>query len=181
MKTKVLVIVDPQNDFIDGSLAVGLEQWNKAYLEIEKLICSKEYSNFIITKDLHPAHHCSFKKQGGKWPDHCVQGTKGCEIFTPLQDLLKKLSINFHIINKGQSENVEEYGINLLKDETNIECIEQVDITGLCFDYCVAECAKITASIYPHLKINILKNGSIAIDKIKQIDFTAYPNINVIE
>ncbi|MCQ2966614.1 MAG: isochorismatase family protein [Alphaproteobacteria bacterium] len=181
MGKKVLAIIDPQNDFITGSLAVGLDQWNKAYSEIEKLVCSNKYSIIFVTKDVHPVTHCSFKKQGGIWPSHCVQGTNGCEIFDSLQNLLKKISIKVKIINKGQNENVEEYGVDLLKNEENIEQIEQIDMTGLCFDYCVAECAKLTAAAYPHLQINILKNACVAKDETKHVVFSAYPNINVVK
>lgn len=56
-----LVIVDPQNDFINGSLAVpGAEKAINNTIEFIKK--HKEDLDYIaITADWHPYDHCSFK------------------------------------------------------------------------------------------------------------------------
>ena len=34
----------------------------------------------VATKDCHAAGHCSFTTNGGGFPPHCVQGTKGYDV-----------------------------------------------------------------------------------------------------
>ncbi|MBR5373356.1 MAG: NAD(+) synthase [Paludibacteraceae bacterium] len=165
---KVLAIVDAQNDFIDGSMGVGAEKWDKAKSAIFDLLRKENYDQIVFTKDWHPANHCSFKPQGGLWPSHCVQGEKGAEIdadFEPLK--LRALTLN-----KGLDRDVEEYGINVLRDLTNVK---ELHLVGLCYDYCVASCAKETAKANPDTKIVIKKAGTVAIDENAKLDFGGLP------
>ena len=67
-----IVVVDFQNDFVDGSLAIiGAEE---LILPMEWFIVHAFYNidrvKFIFTKDFHPENHCSFKENGGLWPMH---------------------------------------------------------------------------------------------------------------
>ena len=34
----------------------------------------------VASRDCHSLHHCSFTTNGGAFPPHCVQGTKGFEV-----------------------------------------------------------------------------------------------------
>lgn len=176
---KILAFVDIQNDFIDGSLAVGYENWAKACSEIETLKNSTNFDTYVFTRDNHPVNHCSFKEQNGIWPAHCVQNTAGSEIFWKFQaDYNQKKSVK---IMKGENVNVEEYGVDLLsykkapKDEA---C--DIYVVGLCYDYCVSECAKLTAKAHPKARVHIVKNATVAIDPSAVIDFSEYPNLDVI-
>ena len=36
------------------------------------------------TKDYHPHDHCSFMGHGGFFPQHCVQGSPGTKLFSPI-------------------------------------------------------------------------------------------------
>ena len=177
---KILAFVDVQNDFIDGSLAVGYENWAKAYEETKAFKESNTFDTFVFTRDNHPADHCSFKKQGGPWPSHCVQKTPGAEIFWKFQsDYENKKTIK---IMKGEKQAVEEYGVDLLsyKNAPKDEACD-VYVTGLCYDYCVSECAKMTAKAHPKARIHILKKTTVAIDPAAIIDFSDFPNIDVVE
>lgn len=176
---KILAFVDIQNDFIDGSLAVGYENWAKACEKIEEFKNANSFDTFVFTRDNHPANHCSFKEQGGIWPAHCVQKTAGSEVFWKFQaDYNQKSSVK---IFKGENKNLEEYGVDLLsykkapKDE-----VCDVYVVGLCYDYCVSECAKMTAKAHPKARVHIVKNATVAIDASAVIDFSEYPNIDVI-
>lgn len=171
---KVLAIVDAQTDFINGSLAVGLEPWQKAKAEILKLSQTNNYDWVIFTRDWHPSNHCSFQAQGGPWPEHCVQKSIGAEIDHELLKLTSEVP-NSIIISKGQDINQEEYGVDLLLNFKEIEPNTTVDVVGLCFDYCVAECARITKEKHPEVSVKIYKAASVAIDK------TAKPNVGLVE
>ena len=171
---KILAIVDAQTDFINGTLAVGLEPWQKAKAEILKLVQANNYDWVIFTRDWHPLNHCSFKEQGGPWPAHCVQKSSGAEIDHELLKLISTIP-NSLIISKGQDVNQEEYGVALLLNFKEINENTAVDVVWLCFDYCVAECARITKEKHPEVSVKILKAATVAIDK------TTKPEVGLVE
>ena len=72
-----LVIVDCQYDFIDGTLAC--KHSHEAVEAIIHFLNTHEVKA-LYTSDWHRPSNQSFKRNGGIWPDHCVQGTKGAEL-----------------------------------------------------------------------------------------------------
>lgn len=65
IKANALIIIDPQNDFVKGSLAVpGAEE---AMNNIIKFIedHKQDLGYIAVTLDWHPLSHCSFKEFGG--------------------------------------------------------------------------------------------------------------------
>lgn len=160
---KILAIVDIQNDFIDGTMAVGTDKWLPAYEYISHLLKDGNYDKVFMTKDWHPENHCSFTPQGGPWPAHCVAGTPGAETYDGLETIADK------VILKGRNAELEEYGVDLLKDEPDNEV--ELDIAGLCYDYCVACCAKMTSEAHPNAKVTVHSKGTVAIDPKAVPDF----------
>lgn len=73
---RMLLIVDPQVDFVTGTLPVphASEAMEKlaAYIAEE----NGKYDWLVVTEDWHPSRHCSFKENGGEWPVHCLQETE---------------------------------------------------------------------------------------------------------
>ena len=149
---KILLIVDPQNDFCKGgSLAVdgayeALELLSK-YLENEEV---KEcFDKIIVTQDYHPTTHCSFKENGGIWPPHCVRETEGADIIKPLENVLNTHFADKTVYSyKGEDETREEYSIfDSYSRQTIINIINGVKgdddlkicICGVAGDFCVLE------------------------------------------
>lgn len=180
MGSKVVALIDCQNDFIDGSLGVGYKKWEKAYGYIEKkLLDFKKYDTVIFTRDHHPANHCSFKEQGGPWPAHCVNGTMGERFYWKLMEFDRRG--NYKVIDKGEDPKQEEYGVDVLKNMSNVD---EVNIAGLCTDYCVKESSIMTANAHPDTKVKVHLRGSAsiseetanaAIEEMKKV-----PNIEII-
>ena len=81
-----LLIVDPQNDFITGTLAV--QGAKEKMLKLSDYIkdFKDEYDYVFVTLDTHPIEHCSFKENGGMWPSHCVFLTNGWHMPEYLSD-----------------------------------------------------------------------------------------------
>lgn len=79
-----LIAVDVQNDFIDGSLAVGGSEAIIEKLNRLTLALSQNASNLIATtQDWHPGQTAHFADQPNfvnTWPVHCVGGTPGAEL-----------------------------------------------------------------------------------------------------
>ena len=107
---KVLLIVDPQNDFITGSLAVeGAEEKMMKLAEYIKN-SGHMYDAIYVTMDTHPEDHCSFKENGGIWPTHCVYDTNGWNLPEYLDKPLSCVDfISYYY--KGTKVDKEEYSI----------------------------------------------------------------------
>ena len=45
---------------------------------------SRQGWSILATRDWHPANHCSFSEQGGVYPTHCVQGSRGAQFHSDL-------------------------------------------------------------------------------------------------
>uniref|UniRef100_A0A6A7FYU1 nicotinamidase n=1 Tax=Hirondellea gigas TaxID=1518452 RepID=A0A6A7FYU1_9CRUS len=160
-KSSALIIVDVQNDFCPpkGSLQVagGLE----AIDVINQIRKDNEFKTIILTQDFHPQNHSSFHSNNahhpkaslfqpldlgnGKsqvmWPDHCVQGSKGCEFHPKLVRQDSDI-----IVQKGKHVEVDSYSgffDNDHKSKTDLHDIlkengiTDVFVVGLAYDYCV--------------------------------------------
>jgi len=94
---KMLLVVDPQIDFINGSLPVaGAAEAMDALAEYVKT-SGDEYVVRIVTSDWHPYHHNSFADEGGQWPRHCVQHSAGAALWESLLVALNESSDSFQI------------------------------------------------------------------------------------
>ncbi len=109
---KSLIIIDFQYDFCNpkGSLYVkGAEEAKKGVLKYMEAN-NKSFNQIIYACDCHTKEDKSFKKNGGIWPVHCVQGTNGAKIDNELEEELKKYKIDTQIFQKGTIFTHEEYG-----------------------------------------------------------------------
>ena len=165
---QVLVLVDIQNDFINGSLGVGKRKFNVAFNNIKSIF--KDYDYYVVTKDWHPKDHCSFNTNGGKWPPHCIKNRKGSRVYDELDEMLKDTK-NVTIL-KGQEQDTEQYGVDCYDDEFDDSDIT-MDFVGLCYDYCVYNCAKITKAYHKNIKVRIIKNCTVAIDDNAKLDLSS--------
>lgn len=142
---KLLLIIDCQNDFINGSLAVpNAEKMIGSLATYLSKSWKREYTDFVFTADWHPIKHSSFVENGGAWPSHCVKFTEGAAIHPSLTSILKVNNINYSILTKGLNEDTEEYSIlaNEASKKILLEIIEQnkidqIDICGIAGDFCV--------------------------------------------
>lgn len=184
-----LIIVDCQNDFISGTMAVNGAK--EVVNNIKNFINENKdaIEKIIFTLDWHPYNHCSFKKDGGKWPIHCVQHTPGACIDSKLLKLVQSSGIPFQFSLKGQEG--EQYGAfedaEIIKDYlgTRIRFDTQSDadattdfiICGIAGDYCVKDTTEnlLKYDIAPKM----LMSGIASIDNGKIIN--KYIEVNQLE
>jgi hypothetical protein len=71
-------------------------------------------ATIVATKDYHPIDHCSFTTEGGPFPPHCVQGSKGSRFYAPVGEALHRAlgsgGDNVHIVHKAFSETIDSFG-----------------------------------------------------------------------
>ncbi|TDP94169.1 nicotinamidase/pyrazinamidase [Halanaerobium saccharolyticum] len=177
---KALLAVDLQNDFYeDGALAVP--NASEINPRVNELLESDKYQLIVGSQDWHPISHLSFASNHGKepftpysdeqglgpvlWPDHCVQQTEGAEFNSEIK------TVNFdYILRKGTDKEVDSYSAFQDNDGTDLGLagllksleIDEVDIVGLAFDYCVKYTAQ--DSVKNGFKTNIILAGTRAVN-----------------
>lgn len=177
MKNKLLLIIDPQIDFITGTLpvtgAVPAMDSLAGYIRRN----SSEYARIIVTADRHPMRHCSFKSEGGKWQAHCVADSVGAAVWQDIMDSLMTVPDKVTVLHKGENPDKEEYSILKNKDAADrintivkADNIGQVDICGLAGDVCVADTIRDWMTSDMKAKLNVLKEFTPSIDGGKTLD-----------
>ncbi len=169
---KILLIIDPQVDFITGSLAVeGAPAAMDALAEYIRER-GRDYSRIIVTADSHPIDHCSFKQNGGIWPRHCIADSVGAAIWPPIMAALIDFDGEVTILHKGERNDKEEYSIfknagsaDKIRSIVRDDSIKQIDICGIAGDVCVADSIKDGAEIFGAEIFRVLIRFTPSIDK----------------
>lgn len=173
---KLLLIVDPQIDFITGTLPVPGAV--KAMDDLAEYVSNhtNDYTLICVTCDRHPLQHTSFTDFGGIWPIHCVESSVGAAIWPPIMDALLHCSQKVKILYKGEDNAKDEYSIfqsteGAAKMEKYIQDygISEIDICGLAGDVCVANTLKDARRLYPNLHFQILHPYIASLDGGKMI------------
>jgi nicotinamidase/pyrazinamidase len=171
---RILLIVDPQNDFITGPLIV--KEAKEKMMKLADYIISgahPQYDYICVTMDSHPEDHCSFKENGGIWPMHCVYNTNGWDTPEYLDDALNLSGKLVNYYHKGLESDREEYSIFDSEDGNTLS--EQIadlikghdvyiDICGIAGDYCVLETLKGLRKIIGDRYIRVLTQYTASID-----------------
>lgn len=141
-----LIVVDVQNDFADpdGSLSVRGGTDIIPVINSEASLARGRGALVIATQDWHPEHTPHFAKDGGVWPDHCIQDTWGAELHPDLT-----LPDDAPILRKG-ANGEDGYSAFTMRDPvtgdtipTTLELmlrgagVRAVVVVGLATDYCV--------------------------------------------
>jgi nicotinamidase/pyrazinamidase len=131
-----LLITDIQIDFLPGG-SLPIANGDEIIPVLNEYIwCFKEAKSPIFaSRDWHPRDHISFKDQGGPWPPHCVQNTKGAN-FSPAL----KLPYNTKVVSKATDPNHEAYSVfdgTNFANELRTRGVKRLFIGGLATDYCI--------------------------------------------
>ncbi|HLY64259.1 MAG TPA: isochorismatase family protein, partial [Chloroflexota bacterium] len=127
-----LIVVDVQNDFCAGG-ALAVPGAEAIFDKINRLLPC--FRHVLATQDWHPFNHSSFQAQGGVWPIHCVQHSRGAE----LHRALDAASIQA-VIPKGvdvEAPGFSGFEATDLADQLRQRGVRRVFTCGLATDYCV--------------------------------------------
>ena len=146
---KILIVVDMQNDFIDGALGT-----KEAVSIVENVVAEiKKYpaENIIATRDTHEENYMETREGKFLPVPHCIRGTHGWEI----ADAVKAALGAAQVLDKPTFGSV-----TLMERITALGKTEELDITlvGLCTDICVVANAMLIKAALPET------NGSVVAD-----------------
>jgi nicotinamidase/pyrazinamidase len=137
-----LLIVDVQNDFCPGG-ALAVPGGDEVVAPINRAAAAAAAAGAPVfaSRDWHPADSVHFAGQGGVWPRHCVQGTRGAELHPKLE-----LPNGTSIVTKGDSAS-DPHGYDAfegrladgqpLAEALRARGTTHLLVTGLATDYCV--------------------------------------------
>lgn len=179
---KSLIIVDPQVDFVTGTMAVkgAQEAMQRLCNAFEQKRLCDEYCNIFITFDHHPLHHCSFVEEGGMFPVHCIADTVGAAMCAEIEKALTLVDVTKTSIRhfyKGVRRTREEFSVfqNEKKGRKfggmlKFKNYDEIHVAGLCGDYCVMETIRDMMEYVDSYKITVLKDFIVSIDGGEKFD-----------
>ncbi|KAI5916410.1 isochorismatase family protein [Thauera sp. 2A1] len=131
-----LVVVDVQRDFLPGG-ALGVPDGDAVVPVLNR--CMELFLRvnlpIVLSRDWHPADHCSFRAQGGPWPPHCIAASPGAAFAPGLA-----VPEHAHIVSKATTAVADAYSAfqrtGLGERLRSLGC-GRLFIGGLATDYCV--------------------------------------------
>ena len=149
---KCLIIIDMQNDFIDGSLS------NKSAQDIIPAILEElrtgGYEHIVFTRDTHTKNYLN-TPEGKRLPvEHCIMGTEGWELN---QEILEDACFGCDSISFFDKPTFGSLG--LLSHIQSQGDLDEVVVCGTCTDICVVSNVLILKTMKPDLNITVLGNA----------------------
>ena len=146
---KVLVVVDMQNDFVDGALGTPEAQ------AIVPRVCEKikTFDGMVTaTFDTHQEDYLTTQEGSNLPVMHCLHGTSGWELNASVRAAITEhgSAHEFHKPTFGSVE-LAQWLDSLRKDEL----IEEVILIGLCTDICVISNAMLIKAFLPEVRVTV--------------------------
>ena len=150
---KALVVVDYQNDFVEGSLgferAIMIEP--TIYHKVEEYY--KNNDNIIFTMDTHYDNYLNTQEGKNLPVKHCIFGTYGWNLYGRLYDFYEnnKNKDNVTMLNK------DTFGCYPLGEFLLNNNFEEIELCGVVTSMCVLSNAVFIKTIVPETRIVINK------------------------
>lgn len=149
---KILVVVDMQNDFIDGSL--GTKEAQAIVPNVKKKISEaiRNGDHIIYTKDTHYDNYLD-TREGERLPvEHCILNTPGWEI---PEELLPTNYYDKYTVIRKETFGTFDIAKYIAGRPWLMSC-KEIELVGLCTDICVVSNALILkAAFYDSMDISV--------------------------
>ena len=142
---KVLVVVDMQHDFVDGALGSQAAKAIVPQVQAKIEAYEAEKSPVLFTRDTHQADYLNTQEGRNLPVPHCIQGTEGWQI---LENLHSQHHAKVDKVTFGSSELPQ-----VLEQTYGGDCIDSIELIGLCTDICVISNAMVLKAFFPEVPI----------------------------
>lgn len=149
---KILVVVDMQNDFIDGAL--GTKEAVAIVPAVIEKIKSYEPDCIYATRDTHGENYMETQEGRNLPVSHCIKGTPGWEIADGVAAAMPKAVI----VDKpsfGSAALAHMLSAVLMKECSGDAAKLEIELVGLCTDICVVSNALLLKAAMPEVKISV--------------------------
>ena len=140
----VLVIVDMQNDFIDGALgtAEAVSVLPKVVRRLQQARAAGEH--IVFTRDTHHADYLSTQEGRNLPVPHCLENTDGWEIDASLP------------VDAAPVFNKPGFGsMELAAYLQTLPDLQHIELVGLCTDICVISNAMLIKAALPEIPVAV--------------------------
>ena len=141
---KLLIVIDMQNDFIDGTL--GSEEAMAIVGAVRKKILSYPVEDRIVTMDTHSEDYLTTQEGRNLPVPHCIRGTEGWKLHPEIAELLRDAK-TYEKPTFGSMQLAED--LKALSEKEDIE----LELVGLCTDICVVSNALLLKAAMPEVLI----------------------------
>lgn len=153
---KILVVIDMQNDFIDGPL--GTPEARAIVPNVCAKIREGEWDSVYTTHDVHFEDYLN-SQEGQKLPiKHCIHGTDGQKLNESIRDVIEHeyLGLAFPVFKKyfGSQCLHEEIRKRIFSpDLTFFDRDLEIHVVGVCTDICVITNVLLLKTYFPEARI----------------------------
>jgi nicotinamidase/pyrazinamidase len=161
-----LLLVDVQNDFCPGG-ALAVPEGDRVVPLLSRAAARFSALGLPVyaSRDWHPADSTHFKKHGGLWPVHCVQGTPGARLHPDLA-----LPSSTMIVTTGSSRTDEGYsamegivaGGQTMLEDLAARGVTHLYVGGLATDYCVKH--SVLDALAQGIRVTVLEDAIRAVN-----------------
>ena len=141
----ILLVIDMQNDFIDGAL--GTPEAVAIVPNVREKIRNFD-GTVLFTRDTHGENYMETQEGTNLPVPHCIRGTDGWQIRPELEELRVT-----EPIDKGTFGS-DELG-KILRDLNDEDPIGIITVIGLCTDICVISNALLAKAFLPEVPIEV--------------------------
>lgn len=148
----VLIIIDMQNDFIDGVLGT-----KEAQAIVPKMVdfIYKFEGKIITTHDTHSDDYLD-TQEGKKLPiEHCIYNTEGIKINKDILNAIYETKITYLTYDTIRKNT---FGSLDLAEDDWLQDADTIYVCGVCTDICVISNIMILKAAFPEKKIVVLKD-----------------------
>lgn len=153
---KILVVVDMQNDFIDGALGTP-EAVAIVDNVVEKIRETTLDDDIFVTLDTHSEIDYLESNEGKHLPvGHCFYGTDGWRLNSKIEEALRETTYVYDPHPRYHLGTKNTFGsTDLVKEIGNIIHYNSAEITlvGVCTDICVISNALLLKTYFPEARI----------------------------
>ena len=169
----VFIVVDMQNDFVDGALGTPEAQAivNKVADQIRAR--ANKDTILLVTKDTHGTDYMETLEGKNLPVAHCIKNTYGWELAPALQEAIYDTRdkyhgfdsyfpyVSDHIIQKPSFGSIDLQNLlYLLDDETGMQSgdIAEITLMGLCTGICVLSNAILCKATMPEVPVKVIED-----------------------
>ena len=144
---KILVVVDYQNDFVNGAL--GFAGAEKLDAGIAKKVYEYGKGNVFYTLDTHSSEYLSTREGKNLPVAHCIENTTGWQVFGKTSDALAAVEA-IKLCKKS-------FGLDFATEVNGKlpQKVDEIELVGLVSNICVISNAVVFQSHYPNANVTV--------------------------
>ena len=150
---RLLIVVDYQNDFVNGSLGFeGADLLDSRI--VEKIEGYRAAGDLVaFTMDTHPAAYLQTQEGANLPVEHCIEGTRGWELFGDVAQARRECDLVFAKPTFGSADLFEYLMDAQAKVPVGEPAYQSIELVGLLSNICVLSNAVVAKTACPEVPI----------------------------